>query len=286
MLRVILDFDGTLTAEEKQAADLARLSIHTLASDILHISEGVVSEAYESTKKRLLARPRDYAWIVNGLVASYCDEGSFILNTTTLQTMLSENEDYLKAVQAAFPNPEYDAVADCTNYLFHKHTPTLVPEFRPHAMDTLVYLQGQSHIEPLILTNSLGDKVAHFLQGASLAKAPRILGDTRQYDMAPDWRLPGHTEQSETFVFGYPVDLRRPAYYAALMSESRDGSQLMVVADTFSLPGALPLVLGIPFVLIHTAYTPAWCVQAASEHPLGYVIKDLAEIVTIAENLC
>jgi len=286
MLRVILDFDGTLTAEEKQSAELARLSTHTLANDILHISAEDIGRLYNRTQERLLAHPRDYAWKVNGLIASYCNEGSFILNTTTLQTMLSENRDYYRAVQAAFPNPEYDAVADCTNYLFHKHTPALTPEFRPHALETLTELQAKADMEPLILTNSLGDKVAHFLENTHLSKTPRILGDTRQYEMAPEWQMPTCTELSVTFVPGYPVDLRRPAYYDALVRESQNDVHLMVVADTFSMPGALPLMMGIPFILIHTAYTPDWCVQAVSDHPLGYVIQDLVEIIAIAESLC
>ena len=52
----------------------------------------------------------------------------------------------------------------------------------------------------------------------------------------------------------------------------------MVVADTFSMPGALPLAMGIPFILLLTSYTPAWCIQAVESHPLGTVIHDLAEL--------
>jgi hypothetical protein len=50
------------------------------------------------------------------------------------------------------------------------------------------------------------------------------------------------------------------------------------VADTFSLPGALPLMMGIPFFLLHTSYTPEWCARAVDAHPLGHVLDDLADL--------
>jgi hypothetical protein len=51
-----------------------------------------------------------------------------------------------------------------------------------------------------------------------------------------------------------------------------------VVGDTFSLPGAMPLMMGLPFFLVHTHYTPDWCARVVSAHPLGRVLDDLAEL--------
>ncbi len=116
-MKVIIDFDGTLTAEETQARPLADKSLDTLAHEIVGAPRQELAAAYESTQAHLLQAPHRYWWEVNGLIASYCDEGAFILNTTTLQVMLSENEAYLQAVTAAFPEAEYDPVVDCTNYL-------------------------------------------------------------------------------------------------------------------------------------------------------------------------
>jgi hypothetical protein len=36
--------------------------------------------------------------------------------------------------------------------------------------------------------------------------------------------------------------------------------------------------MGIPFFLLRTAYTPAWCAEATAAHPLGRVLDDLAEL--------
>jgi FMN phosphatase YigB (HAD superfamily) len=290
MLKVIIDFDGTLTAEEDQAQLLAEASLTTLAEEILHVPRKQVAADYQATRRRLQQHPRQYQWRVNGLIASYGDEGAFILNTTTMQTMLKENTAYCQAVQAAFPNPEYDAVIDCTNELFHRHTAELPIQFRPAAQKVLAELVAHPQRTPIILTNSLGDKVARHLAALGFADEVAILGDTRQYEMAPDWPQSfAHPTLGDIQIWPvaeeYMIDLRRPAYHAALQKEASDGSQLAVVADTFSLPGAMPLMMGIPFVLTRTSYTPDWCLHAVAAHPQGIVLDDLGDLTAALDQL-
>jgi hypothetical protein len=271
MLKVIIDFDGTLTAEETQAGLLAEKSLDTLADEIIGAPRAQLADDYEVTRARLLAAPHRYWWEVNGLVASYCDEGAFILNTTTLQVMLCDNPAYARAVAAAYPQPEYDPVVDCTNYLFHRHTAELPPAFRP--ADRM----------PVVLTNSLGDKVHRLLATQELADRIPVLGDTRQYEMDPGWTYRfAHPDLGGIQVWPvaerYQVDLRRPAYHRALVQAAAGGARLAVVADTLSLPGALPLMMGIPFFLLQTEYTPAWCADAVAAHPLGQIPADMADL--------
>jgi len=289
-LKVIIDFDGTLTAEETQAAPLAEKSLDTLADEILGAPRQRLAADYRATQARLLRAPHRYWWEVNGLVASYCDEGAFILNTTTLQVMLKGDPAYAQAVAAAFPQAEYDPVVDCTNYLFHRGTAELPPRFRPAARDVLASLIERPDRTPVVLTNSLGDKVRRHLAALSLDDEPAVLGDTRQYEMDPGW----------THRFSHPqlgpiqlwpvdgerrLDLRRPAYYRALVRAAADGSRLAVVADTLSLPGALPLMMGVPFFLLRTSYTPAWCARAVAAHPLGHLLGDLADLPAALDAL-
>jgi hypothetical protein len=160
-------------------------------------------------------------------------------------------------------------------------------------------LAGCPDRTPLVLTNSLGDKVCRHLDTLGLHTEIAVLGDTRQYEMIPDWRpatgplgvgndLP-HSEQGQSLLWPVDkkrtVDLRRPAYYRALIEAASDGSRLAVVADTFSLPGALPLMMGVPFFLLHTSYTPAWCVQVVVGHPQGRVLDDLADLPGALDDL-
>jgi hypothetical protein len=298
-LKVIVDFDGTLTAEETQAAPLASRSLDTLADEIVRVPRRRLVADYAATRTRLLRAPHCYWWEVNGLIASYCDEGAFILNTTTLQVMLREDPVYARAVAAAFPGAEYDPVVDCTNYLFHHHTAELSPSFRPSARDVLSSLLDRPDRSPVVLTNSLGDKVRRHLSTLALEGDISVLGDTRQYEMDPRWAFRfSHPELGA--IQSWPVsgirriDLRRPAYYRALIEAARGPKgrtgashwRLVVVADTLSLPGALPLLMGIPFFLLRTSYTPQWCLNVVQAHPVGQVLNDLRELPVALDALC
>lgn len=84
MLKVILDYDGTLTAEERQVPEVTRRSLLELADQILGVPLKEMEAAYAGTVARLLAMPHTYHWEVNGVRVSYCDEGAFILNTVAL----------------------------------------------------------------------------------------------------------------------------------------------------------------------------------------------------------
>jgi hypothetical protein len=290
MLKVIIDYDGTLTFEELQVHALAERSLRTLAEEVIAVPLDELTETYRATQQRLLKAPYRYWWEVNGLIASYCDEGAFILNTTTLQVMLRERPVYVEAVNTAFPDAEYDAVVDCTNTLFHRHTAELPVAFREAAHGVLSTLIERPAWSPVVLTNSLGDKVTSQLASLALDEAVGVLGDTRQYDMQPAWdRRFWHPQHGEIQAWPvdahHQIDLRRPTYYRALRQAAADGSELVVVADTLSLPGGLPLMMGIPFFLLRTTYTPAWCARAVRNHPLGHVLEDLAELPDALEAL-
>lgn len=289
-MKVIIDFDGTLTREEDQATALAEASLDTLAAEILHEPRRKLAQAYAATQARLLSKPHAHWWEVSGLIASYCDEGAFILNTTTLQVMLRQNNRYLQGVTETFPDAEYDPVIDCTNYLFHRHTAELPPAFRPGARAVLVALAVDPHRQPLILTNSLDDKVSRLLATLNLPNPVSVLGDTRQYAMDPSWSQRfSHPQLGQIQVWpvddARQVDLRRPAYYHALQKILAEAAQIAVVADTLSLPGALPLMMGLPFFLLRTAYTPAWCARAVEKHPQGRVLEDITELPAALEQL-
>jgi hypothetical protein len=205
--------------------------------------------------------------------------------------MLKADPAYRTAVSRAFPDAEYDPVVDCTNYLFHRHTADLPPVFRPEARHVLARLESDGWVDPVILTNSLGDKVRRQLDTLSLESEIEILGDTRQYDMDPGWTLAfDHPVQGK--VQTWPVsdcrsiDLRRRVYYLALVKELSLDPSLVGVADTLSLPGALPMAMGIPFLLLRTPYTPNWCSRFVEDHPCGSLLGRLQDLPEAVRSLC
>jgi len=59
-LKVIIDFDGTLTAEETQTRLLAEKSLDTLANEIIGAPRRQLTADYEVTQTRLLQTPHRY----------------------------------------------------------------------------------------------------------------------------------------------------------------------------------------------------------------------------------
>jgi hypothetical protein len=289
LVKVILDYDGTLTAEEEQVGELAEKSLATLSREILQVPLPQLRAEYSCTRAKILAEPHKYWWEVNGGIAAYGDEGAFITNTTTIQTMLRQNQSYTEAAARHFPEVEYDPIVDCSNYLFHKHTFELPPRFRPAAEAVLGALVDQADLEPVILSSSKGDKVTKNLKTLGFGQI-RVLGDTRQYEIDPSWSKQfAHPDQGTGQIFRvdelHTIDLRRPAYYDKLTREMEGARRLLMVADTWSMPGAMPMMMGIPFLLLKTPYTPAWCEEYVRNHPYGDVLRSLALLPELVRTL-
>jgi hypothetical protein len=292
-LKVIIDYDGTLTCEEDQVDQLIEKAIEVLAKEILGIPRARVKRDYWATRKKIMTAPQKYLWKVNGLPAAYGCEGAFTLNTTTIQEMLSGNEFYQERIESAFGGREYDPAAECTNYLFHKNTPLIDPSFRKGAKETLVKLIDHPLIQPIVLTNSKTAKVKRNLETIGITEKGNnqgkfeypvdILGDTRQYHMDPDWdHYFDHPQQGRIQVLPvdgeYQVDLRRPVYYQALLDQASDGAKMVTVGDIFSLVGSVPIMMGYHFILTKTPYVPSWSESYVKSHPLGRVIEDIGDL--------
>ncbi len=292
ILRILFDYDGTLTYEEAQADALRQRSLDVLAQDILRTPRAGLEAAYWETQRRLLAEPARHGWMVGGQMAAYCDEGAFLLNTAVMQALLGSAPAARAALAQRFAGAA-EPIQECVNWLFHSFTSDLPVAWRPATDATLRWLLALPGVETVVLTNSKGDKVARRLAEAGLpllpldAAAPaagriRILGDVRQYDMDAE-NLPGLP--AALWAGDRPLDLRRPTYYRALLRQRADTRHLWVVADGLSLAGALPLALGIPFFLARAAYTPAWAADGVMAQPAGGILDDLAQLQEHVQHL-
>jgi len=292
-IKVIIDFDGTLTQEEKQVNQLAELAFDTLSKEILKIPREKVSKDYQNTKQKILAKPYKYTWKVNGISACYSNEGAFVLNTVTIQEMLSKNKFYKKCVGNFFDKLDYDPITECTNYLFHKNSALLKPIFRDRVKKTLIKMIQHPRIQPIVMTNSKTDKVRKNLETIGITQKCTkvckfkyeidILGDTRQYHMDSEWdHYFNHSEFGKIQILqidkNYKVDLRRPFYYKAILDQAKDGSKVIAFGDIFSLVGSIPLMMGTDFILLKAPYVPAWSEKFVKKHPKGRVIKNIDQL--------
>jgi len=300
-VKVVIDYDGTLTYEERYVEDLAKKAIKDLADNILFEPEKKIRDIYYRTKEKILQYPEQYSWEVDGIPACYAHEGALLTNTVTTQTLLLENKKFRQAVTKFFKNKpvEYDPVVDCTNYLFHKHTHDLVPHFKEKARDVLLHFIKTDGIDPYILTCSLGDKVAKNLKRLKIGTNGEknsfkykvdIFGDTRQYEMDSSWDYYfNHPKLGKVQTIPvndkFSIDLRRPAYFERLKQINGDGSRIIVVADMISLPGMLPLLLGMDFVLAKAVYTPKWAIDYVNSWENGWVIDDIGDLPKLVDKI-
>jgi len=292
-IKVIMDFDGTLTDEGRQAKQLATIARRMLAKDILHVSLREIEKAYEKIRKKILACPHRFHWEVNGLPATYAYEGAYLLNTAIMQEIVRSKPTYLSAVKKLFPSDGLDPVTRCTNHLFHKGTFQVRPYFLGGVRRLLISLIKHPAIDPVIMTNSETRKIKKNLRKLRIGQCGtkhhfchelEILGDTRQYHMDSNWnQVFQHHIHGPIQVLPvnkrFSVDLRRPVYFEALRRIIEQGdNEAVVVADGFSLAGALPLCMGLRFILKKTDFTPAWTEEYVASHPNGTVVGELGEL--------
>jgi hypothetical protein len=300
-VKVIIDYDGTLTYEERYVEDLAKSALKDLGENILKVPEKQVLELYQNTKNKIIKKPDLYSWMVDNIPACYAHEGALLLNTVTTQTLINENSQFVNSVKNFFKNKDivYDPVVDITNYLFHKHTHDLKPHFRKTAKNTLMHFIKTDGFDPYILTCSLGDKVAKNLASLGIGTnnfetgfeyRVDVFDDTRQYEMDSSWDFyfnhPKYGKvQTVPVQNGFKIDLRRPAYYKKLLEITADSGKTIIVADMVSLPGILPLLMGLDFVLAKAVYTPQWAVDFVSSWDNGWVIDDIGQLPELVDKI-
>lgn len=292
-VKVILDFDGTLTDEVRQAEELAVTAKQMLAEEILEAELEEIEAAYEEIREEILSKPHKYHWEVNGLPATYAYEGAYLLNTSILQNMIKSKPKFVKRVQKLFPANRLDSITQCSNHLFHTCTMQVHPHFLEGARELLIWMIDHDYINPVILSNSETRKIGKNLELIEIGEKGsehgfdyeiEILGDTRQYHMDSEWKENfEHDDYGQIQVLPisdkFEVDLRRPIYHKALKKVIEEGNdEVVVVADGFSLAGSLPLVMGQKFILKKTPLTPQWSADFVDGHENGSVVENIAEL--------
>ena len=242
---VILDFDGTFTDVQQEAAPFERVYLQNL-NDLLARD---VSDLWREEQAAILSRPADFGWEFAGQKVAPATADPYLLATATAIRIF----DTLGVLR------HLELRTEITQVLYreaYKHT---VDVFRPDARQVLEHIVNSGR-KTFVVTNSDTEIVKRKLRGLAARGSERVtvVGNARKYmitDADPmDERF--LSVPPERKVDGLPrsVLLRRGRYYEALRnlwaSTGTTPERTLVCGDIYELDLALPDALGSSIHLV------------------------------------
>lgn len=279
---LILDFDGSLTLLELEAASLCRGYLADV-SDLVALRGERFDAEVADAEAVIAADPDHHGWVNGGLIVAPALVDPYVDIQQVSNLILSK---------AGFIEPWRDRVL---HLLFKHHAPKVESVFKPKALEALLGIDREA-VAAYVVTNSQADPVKKKLEqlGANGGGEnyltwliERVNGSAKKYEVDPNFdsveatlTLPG---------LGRPVHLRRPVYYGVLDRLRREHglewNQVTVVGDIFELDLALPFALGARIGLFHNDRTPAYeRAFIRANHPRARLLDEPLDILTfIAE---
>lgn len=274
---IVLDFDGTFTRVDEEAASFIPLYREHLGGLVGQKPDAFVAQ-WDAISREMDAAPSRYGWTdaVGRIVApAYADP--YVKSRAIAGRVLDD--------AGLFTAPrDRSAVLE---YLFGLARGAVVPVFRPEAAEAIEALHATG-ARLFVVTNSgtvdVKKKLESNLRGA--AAHLDVRGDSKKFVVRDDseaWTGPADIPMSMRIEgLERPVFLHRPHYLAVLRSlwaECGVGpEETLVCGDIFELDLALPAALGASIALITRPNTPAFELEAARSHPRGRVISALTEL--------
>ncbi|MDI3284141.1 HAD family hydrolase [Polyangium sp. 15x6] len=249
---IILDFDGTFTDVEREAApfvDVYREAVF----DLLGREDVAV---WEERAAEIARNPGRYGWVHDGRIVAPAGADPYIRSTTIAQ-LLFEKHGILRgeATRAAVLTVLY--------HLAYEHTLTA---FRPRAKEVLEALAA-SGLPTFVVTNARTDaalKKLRTLGPEGLSKI-EVHGDARKYVVAEpeteDARFSAVPAEVRLPGLERPVYPRRGRYWetiARILQKTRVApEEVIVCGDIYELDLALPLALGMQVHMVTGPRAPA-----------------------------
>jgi len=242
---VILDFDGTFTDVQREAAPFEKVYRQNL-SDLLARD---VSELWEVEQKAILSHPADFGWEFAGQKVAPASADPYLLATATAVRIF----DRLGVLHGL------ELRTEITQVLYRMAYAHTVDVFRPDAREVLEHIISSGR-KTFVVTNSDPEVVRRKLRGLNArgSELLTVVGDARKYmivDPIPvDERF--LNIPPERHVDGLPrsVLLRRGRYYEALRRLWADAGtspeRTLVCGDIYELDLALPDALGSAIHLV------------------------------------
>lgn len=249
---IILDFDGTFTDVEREAAPFVTV-FQDAVSDLLGRD---IAAAWQETGEEIAKNPGKYGWVHEGRIIAPSGADPYIRSTSIAQLLFDANRILHSSATRA-------AILQALYHLSYEQTLTA---FRPHAKEVLEILSA-SGIPTFVVTNAKTDAALKKLTrlGPSGLERIEIHGEARKFMVSElDTEHPLFAQVAESISLPgleRPVYARRGRYFEALIRVMERAhatpAETIVCGDIFELDLSLPLELGMQVHLVTGPHAPA-----------------------------
>lgn len=250
---VVLDFDGTFTDVEVEAAGFEA----TYQSDVAALLGRDISQAWREARAELSANPQEHGWIYDGVVVAPANADPYIRTTSTAQLVFNRF--------GALAEPA--ARAEAVQGFYRRAYQRTKTAFRPDAREVLEALLASG--KPVfIVTNAHPEMVA--LKLATLNPRGRerlaVRGEARKFVLGPardaDARFLNLPETARLPGLPRPIYLRRGPYYETLRAiwaqTGTSPEETLLCGDIYELDLAMPSALGVRVHLVEGPGVAPW----------------------------
>jgi FMN phosphatase YigB (HAD superfamily) len=270
----ILDFDGTFTDVEREAAPF----LSGYRRDLVERFGPQLAAEWETAEAEVRANPAAHGWQHGGVVVAPGNTDPYVRATVTASLLFDRH--------GLLPDP--DARTETLQGLYARNYGRAEPVFRPEAREVLEAILATG--KPVyVVSNSDTTAVEHKLAVLGPAGLDRLTvrGEARKYTVAEpsqsDARFEALPRTLTVEGLGRPLYLRRGPYYEVLRqvwTEAGTGPErTLVVGDIYELDLALPGHLGAEVHLLVRPTTPEHEPAMVRQRHGGGVSDDLRPLL-------
>ena len=270
---VVLDFDGTFTDAEAEAAPF----VEAFKADVFDLLGRDASTAWAREEAALQANPSGYGWSNDGVIAAPANADPYLRVTVIAQNLC----DLFGILRSEAARTE---VLEALYRKCYGLTESVPRADAKDVLDTLL-----DHRAPIyVVTNSRTDTVQAKIDGLTLRGGDRltVIGNARKFvmdsgprdevfDSLDDLAVPGLTTRKVAVKRGHYYDVLKRCW----QETGTTAAETLVCGDIFELDLALPLTLGAHIHLIRHDETPSYEVAFVDQHERGGSSRELSGIL-------
>lgn len=275
---ILLDFDGTFTRVDDEAAPFVRGFKAELET---HIGAALVAE-FDEVARHVLSKPDQYGWENDGKIVAPAHADPYILATTVGQVLLERAGIAERARRTEILQSLYQSNYPKSDIVFRSDAKAVVEA---------VLSTGRP---VYVVTNSKTEHVAAKIRELAPRGGEHLIvrGDARKFviaepDQRPkdDWakRWASIPETAHVAGLERPVYLRRGYYFEAIRKVLEETGvapeQAIVCGDIWELDLAMPAALGMRIHLVARPGTPEHERRAVRSAAGGSVSTELSGLL-------